>query len=127
MKILILDDDKNRLKTFVQNFIGNDVVTKTTAKETIEELDTNIWDAVFLDHDLGGKVFVPPGPETGPEVAEWLRDHPYKKPAWIIIHSFNGEAASHMLSILPSAIYRPGVWNDIDYLKLFFSGEIYGA
>jgi CheY-like chemotaxis protein len=89
LKILILDDDKGRLADFRNNLSGHTVDCVETVSETIEWLNKKTYDVVFLDHDLGGKQLVPSGPGTGFEVAEWLRDHPDRKPKTIIIHTLN--------------------------------------
>ena len=83
MKILVLDDDpeNDRLKAFRRMFIGHTVITVKFVKDCLYQLQNESpFDIVFLDHDLDGKTFVPSGPGTGYEVAEWLRDNPLKKP-----------------------------------------------
>ena len=112
-KVLILDDDEIRLECFKKNLIGHEVVCVTTAKETIDQLANDSWDYVFLDHDLGGQIYVQSGPGTGYEVAEWLRDNPDKKPKNIIIHSFNEPGRIKIQSVIPEAVICPGAWNKI--------------
>lgn len=113
-KILILDDDQNRLNIFKRNLIGHILTTTSTAQAAIDQLNiNNPFDYVFLDHDLGGEGFVQSGPGTGYEVALWLSNHPEKKPEHIIIHSFNPIGSQKMSSVLPTAVVCPGVWNKI--------------
>ncbi len=76
MKILILDDDQNRLNLFKQKLIGHDVICVETAKDAIIELKKNKFNIISLDHDLGGKVMVESGEGTGWEVAKFLHDYP---------------------------------------------------
>jgi CheY-like chemotaxis protein len=110
MKILVLDDDETRLIAFRKKLIGHIVECVKESKETIRALENDFWDAVSLDHDLGGKVMVSSGPGTGYEVAQWLHDHEDRKPKTIIIHSFNPAGAKNMMDLLPGAIYNPGAW-----------------
>lgn len=71
MRILILDDSDSRLRTFREKLQGAAVTCTKYAKECINLLNCDdIWDYVFLDHDLDGKIYVPSGPGTGYEVAE---------------------------------------------------------
>ncbi|HON84207.1 MAG TPA: response regulator [Caldisericia bacterium] len=109
-KILILDDDQIRHDAFKRALIGHLITHVYTSKECIEKLNTETWDIVFLDHDLGEQVYIPSGENTGYEVAEWLRDNPEKQPKQIIIHSYNSIGARNMLSLLPKAVYHPGCW-----------------
>jgi CheY-like chemotaxis protein len=117
LKILVLDDDKGRLSEFRCELINHVVDCVETVPETINCLSKEIYDLVFLDHDLGGKQLVPSGPGTGFEVTEWLRDHPDRRPKNIIIHTLNtGEpyhGAENMIKALPEdwgVFYLPGAW-----------------
>jgi len=117
MRILVLDNDRARLKLFKQKLIGNVVDCVETASEAIELLKNNIYDQVSLDHDLTEQVFQPSGPGTGFEVAQWIVDHKDRKPKKIVIHSLNNIGAQNILSILPEADYIPGNWL-LDKIKL---------
>ena len=54
--ILFLDDCRFRTSRFRSN-IPSATLT-STAKECINELKNDSWDIVFLDHDLGGEIYV---------------------------------------------------------------------
>ena len=112
-RILVLDDDITRQQIFKRKLIGHDVVQTSTVKSTIKRLEDEHFDAVFLDHDLGGTAYVDSGPGTGWEVAKWLANNPGCKPAKIFIHSFNPVGASNMARLLPEAVVCPGVWNKL--------------
>jgi len=114
MRILVLDDSDERLKEFKQNFIGNIVDCVKTAREAINKLTSEKYECIYLDHDLGDRVFVPSGPGTGYEVAQWLNQNPDRQPQLIIIHSFNPVGAKNMKSLLPNAVIAPGVWTKLD-------------
>jgi|GEM_PF-1845432 len=123
LRILILDDDPHpddpenpakagqfRIKQFNRKFIGNIVKWVMTAEEAIAELAENDWDAVFLDHDLGGETYVESGPGTGYEVAVWLERNPDRQPAQIFIHSLNTSGRDRMKAALPKAVIAPFAW-----------------
>ena len=117
MTILFLDDDENRTNQVIKRFANvEELITVTTAKEAIEKLQTkDSWDYVFLDHDLGGKVFVDSNREDcGMEVVRWcLKNMP--KINQIIVHSWNEPAGKRMTEDLESVgyntVYSPfGMW-----------------
>jgi CheY-like chemotaxis protein len=110
MKILILDDDQVRHDMFRVKYAGHEVVSVLEAKDAIKKLNEEQFDAVFLDHDLGGAVYVTSGEGTGYEVAVWLSENREKQPKQIIIHSFNPVGAANMMGVLPCAILKPGAW-----------------
>jgi CheY-like chemotaxis protein len=110
MKILILDNDKKRLKKFQERLIGHITCCVETVQETIKKLSEESWDIIYIDHDLGEKINEPSGPGTGYEVAQWLRDNEKHKPAKIIIHSFNIQGSQNIKTLLPEAICNPGAW-----------------
>ena len=115
MKILILDDDLVRHQLFRDNFgYGlHDLTMVTTVDQTISKLALNNYDAVFLDHDLGGHQMVVSGGKepTGYDVAVWLKNNPDRCPETVIIHSFNPDGARKMKELLPQAELVPGLWN----------------
>jgi len=116
MHILVLDDDETRLTIFKRNLIGHVVDCVKTAENAIEKLSGEEYNALFLDHDLGGRVLVPSGPGTGYEVAQWLAEHADRQPEMIFIHSFNPVGSNNMKGLLPRAIKAPGVWLKLDRL-----------
>ncbi len=95
-KILILEDDHERHEAFRLKFKDEDVLIVETAKEAIAHLKLEDFDILFLDHDLGGKVYVESGPGTGYEVACFLEENKGLKPKQIIIHSLNPVGAKKM-------------------------------
>ena len=107
MKILVLEDMETRINYFKQHLEGNNLTIVSTAKDAIDILDKDLeWDYLFLDHDLGNKVFVDINMEnTGSTVAKFLSDKNIT--ANIIIHSWNPVGAQNMLYYLPKAKYIP--------------------
>lgn len=115
MRILILDDDLKRLATFRRKLIGAIVTCVEHVSDCIRELETNgPWDTFFCDHDLDGQIYVPSGPGTGYEVAQWLKNHPEKMPGKVILHTCNEYGAVCMLEELPEALLLAGVFS-IDF------------
>ena len=109
MKILILEDSKRRHKAFRAKY-GFDLTIVETTSEAIELLESQEWDTLFLDHDLGGETMVDSGSGTGYEVAKWLSEHPERKPRQIILHSYNPVGRANMKAALPEAEEAPGIW-----------------
>jgi CheY-like chemotaxis protein len=110
MRILVLDDDQIRLSKFKHKYLNDDVDCVETSKDAINKLDTENYDCLFLDHDLGGEVYVDSGENTGYEVAKWLADNPQKQPKIIFIHSLNPIGSENMKQLLPRAVKKTFAW-----------------
>lgn len=114
MRILILEDDAKRHKQFKMNFIGHVLTIVETAHECIEALVKEKFDALFLDHDLGGEQMVASGKGTGYEVALWLSKHIDYAPKEIYVHSLNIPGALNMINVLSGvgiyAVRAPFLW-----------------
>jgi len=116
MKILILEDNVYRHHKFRIKFIGHLVTIVETVYECIDALESDEFDAICLDHDLGEKEMVNSGDGTGYEVAVWLTKNKDRTPKHIYIHSCNPVGAKNMKNVLESAgysvIYSPRLWMD---------------
>ena len=112
MKILILDDCEFRHAAFTEKFgkPGYELTHVRTAQEAINRLKAGGFDVVFLDHDLGGQVFVASGAGTGYEVADWLAKNEAQKPAVVVIHTLNPAGQDAMKKALPDAALWPFAW-----------------
>ena len=102
--LLFLDDDAQRRARFVSQFPHAETVE--TAHECIEALASRAWDEVWLDHDLGGQVYVSTAEEnTGSGVVRWIIKN---QPAVgnFIVHSLNYAAAQRMIDDLYDAGYK---------------------
>ncbi len=106
MRILFLDDDPKRGNAFLHDHPGARWVL--TARDCIDAL-SDPWNEVWLDHDLGGEVYVDSGREDcGMEVVRWIREN---RPEHLMdtrftVHSFNAPAAMHMVGDLRGAGYN---------------------
>lgn len=105
MKILIVEDDGLRITQFMRWLRGHDLAVATTAAEAKRLLRWRRFDAVFLDHDLGGVFADTPDRNTGAEVAKYMVRRRLRLPC--IIHTHNPAGAEYMRSMLPHARVVP--------------------
>jgi len=124
MKILVLEDDIERIEEFrkrFQNVKGIENVDFCySAKVCIELLKKEKYSLIFLDHDLGDKVFVNSNEQnTGAEVARWIEQNPLESGQSVIIHSVNPSGAKYMMSAIKGAIHVPFVWMDSIFKRTF--------
>jgi len=120
MKILLLEDDPNRVEQFQQrikelnerNNVASILVHVETAKDCIAQLETDKFQLVLLDHDLGGEVYVPiDNTNTGSEVARWINKNPEKMNGTsVITHTFNPAGAKNITELIPGCFYVPAIW-----------------
>lgn len=108
MKVLFLDDDKNRHEKFRMAHIGVDVTYVWSAEEAIKALNEAVFDEASLDHDLGGEVThntLPGlGDGSGYDVACYIAAMPFeKRPKLVVIHSFNQAGSFRMGQALKKA------------------------
>ena len=99
MKILIVEDNEERIKWFQKRFKDDSLVFATIAKEALDILANDLsWDCIFLDHDLANY-------SVGADVAKFLYSVQYV--GQVIIHSVNPCGAKFMKSLLPNVIICP--------------------
>ncbi|MCK9429020.1 MAG: hypothetical protein M0R17_03280 [Candidatus Omnitrophica bacterium] len=117
MKILILEDNAERIFQFKKRLIDCNVTFTDIPKEAIDLLKNNKYDYLMLDHDLGD-TFDVPGEGTGYEVANWIANNPEHAPDKIFIHTANNIGAAAMLNVLGNvgirATYIPFLWEKIN-------------
>ena len=107
--ILFLDDCQLRTRHF-QSSIPSATLTQTAAG-CIDELKNGPWDIVFLDHDLGGEIYVESErDDCGMEVVRWIVANK-PKIGKIIVHTHNTKAGNAMEEALLNAGY------DVEYKK----------
>jgi len=112
MKIFILDDmveRQNTLLRLLKDVINESVIFVADSRDTAIEIlkNENDFDIMFLDHDLGGKVYVDSlDPNTGWWVAKYIADNNIRSKQ-IIIHTLNYAGAKMMLYDLPGAKHIP--------------------
>ena len=128
MKVFVLEDDSHRIEEFKKRFTERnwESVFTDTAKEAIEHLITTKFDLIFLDHDLGGQVYVSEDNEnTGSAVVRAITKDSEKTnmDTPIIIHSLNTPAASSMAKNLAdygfSSIWPIGfIWEKASFDRI---------
>jgi len=113
VKIFIVEDDESRIEIFKEKFedipeaelfIAN---TADEGKKILEENKGVMWDMIFLDHDLGDRVYVESAdPNTGWQVAKYIRDNGIKYYN-VITHSLNTMGAKSIQSMLEGCNHIP--------------------
>lgn len=101
-KIFILEDDPQRIKMFRIRLAEHELFF---TDEVAEAKDTYIafepFDYYFLDHDLGGEIYVDSNyHNTGFQFAKFLAEQDLGK-CQIVVHSLNPVGARNMLEVLP--------------------------
>ncbi len=104
--VLVLEDDPGRIE-FFKKWMGEEIDHTAYASECIKMLKRHRYNVLFLDHDLGGEVYVPSDNVSGFAVARWLAKHPGRKPHLVFLHSMNPVGRKNMLGELPDAIEIP--------------------
>lgn len=107
MKKLVLDDDKSRMaKFFLAKKQGEELRQVWGAEECIQDLKSEEWDLVSLDHDLRGQPYDDPTEEnSGSEVVRWIVANKPKVKEFVV-HSYNFKAAPSMVKALQEAGYK---------------------
>jgi hypothetical protein len=121
-RILFLDDDANRYRVFNNLIMDSNHNVRTneleldefevtwveTSKAAIKLLQDpeKHFHYVFLDHDLGGEVYVASGEHTGWEVANFINDRKLKFEA-VILHTMNPIGADNMKQLIPESFHIP--------------------
>jgi len=100
MKIFVLEDDENRIERFKQALKQHDVDYVIDISD-VENGYHPPYDLYFLDHDLGGLIYVDSHAQnTGYTFCKWLyENHPEEKGV-VVIHSLNPSGTDNMKSFL---------------------------
>ena len=110
MRILILEDDINRIEKFKKLFKNQDIYIAENTDTAKYFCQGDTFPVMLLDHDLGGAVWVNSQEEnTGYQFVKWLVDEKIQKDALIYIHSLNPIGANKMLNYLKDN-NRDGIW-----------------
>lgn len=107
MKVLILEDDPNRIGIFKKKLHEHDLYFFTNVADAKDAtINFGPFDYYFLDHDLDGQVFVNSKEmNTGYRFAEFLAE--VKVTGEIIVHSMNPAGAQNIKGVLPQAKIVP--------------------
>lgn len=106
-KVLILEDNKDRINTFKAKLSDHDLYFFDDVQEAVQAYALmGPYDLILLDHDLDDKIFVDSSePNTGYQFALFLSSQDTS--AQIIIHSMNARGAQNMKAVLPQAEVIP--------------------
>jgi CheY-like chemotaxis protein len=100
MKVFILEDDPSRIEWFKTALANEDLDITEDVEEAMKWLRETKYDAIFLDHDLGGEQMVSSDVwNTGSTVARMIHETE-NKDLMVIIHSWNPTGARIMLDSL---------------------------
>ncbi len=102
IKVFLLDDDQRRHRWFEKRFVGDELDVAENVEEAKKLLSANVYDAIFLDHDLLPHHYTSNQhgdfANTGMAIAEWLDERAeMQRAATIIVHTRNADAAIPMV------------------------------
>ena len=119
MKIMILEDNIERVKSFKKMLKDHELTITDRSDDAIKLVKDSKYDFIFLDHDLGGEQYVDSKEyDTGFRVACAIPSS-VNEGTDVIIHSFNPVGAKNMQNILPNARCMPfGTFNENTILEM---------
>ena len=113
VRVLILEDDPNRVADFRRNYSDFDLCFVSTVQEAEDVVKAQpAFDVMFLDHDLGGTQMAPSDKNSGYEFARRLAIfHSSKLPKACVVHSLNPNGAENIVGAMGgNAIRIPFAW-----------------
>jgi hypothetical protein len=117
MKLLILEDNLERINKFKLLFKNQDLYLCQSAQIAKDACLLNNFNVLWLDHDLDGKQWEDSQKEnTGYTFVKWLVDNELQKDALIYVHSMNPIGANKMLNYLKDNGYD-GIWIPFHLIK----------
>lgn len=107
INVFLLDDDRRRHEWFARRFKGDYLDIAEDVAGARELLTTNLYDAIFLDHDLLPEHYHSPTTDderTGYAIALWLATTPeIQRASTILVHTRNADGAMRMVEELRKA------------------------
>ena len=124
MKILVLDDDPQRHAAFATQAKGHDIDHVWLVDDAIEKVNRTRYDLVCLDNDLDTESYVREGYEVADHIALMAQA---KRPASVLVHSWNSVRARQMMSALrPFYGPRSLIYSEFGEFALLAPGECEG-
>src|ERR1041385_7278567 len=130
MKILFLDDSKQRYYSFVRNNVTAFVDLALTSEKAIQLLKIRQYDVIMLDHDLENEHYVNQHSDekTGQEVANYIAANKNNfLDCLIVCHSLNFHGRSKMIKTLQEAelkvLDKPFAWEILKFEKYIRKGK----
>jgi len=115
MRLLILEDNPERIKKFKEIFKHHELFFAKHIAQALITLHQNEFDIIFLDHDLDENNLT--SYNNGYELCKKMIEFNLQKQAIIYIHSMNPSGANAMLNILKDNGYQVD-WYPYHLLKL---------
>jgi hypothetical protein len=107
IRVFLLDDDTRRHAWFAKRFNGDHLDIAEDVAGARELLSANLYDAIFLDHDLLPEHYHSESTDdenTGYAIAVWLASHPeLQRASTILVHTRNADGAMRMVEELRRA------------------------
>lgn len=107
IRVFLLDDDTRRHVWFAKRFDGDHLDIADDVAGARELLSANLYDAIFLDHDLLPEHYHAAATDdenTGYAVALWLASRPeLQRASTILVHTRNADGAMRMVEELRRA------------------------
>jgi hypothetical protein len=107
IRVFLLDDDTRRHVWFAKRFDGDHLDIAEDVAGAREFLGANLYDAIFLDHDLLPEHYHAESTDderTGYAIALWLASRPeLQRASTILVHTRNADGAMRMVEELRRA------------------------
>ena len=107
IRVFLLDDDSRRHTWFAKRFEGDHLDIADDVSLAREFLSGNLYDAIFLDHDLLPEHYhaeTTDDENTGYAIALWLASRPeLQRASTILVHTRNADGAIRMVEELRRA------------------------
>lgn len=107
IRVFLLDDDTRRHVWFAKRFDGDYLDIAYDVGRAREFLSENLYDAIFLDHDLLPEHYhaeTTDDENTGYAIALWLASRPeLQRASTIMVHTRNADGAMRMVEELRRA------------------------
>ena len=105
MKVLFVDDEETRHGVFKRHSIGHSVDHVLNADEAIKKMSEEVYDLIFLDHDLCIDLQnqTIDGEKDGRYIVRWMVSEYKSRNALVVCHSLNFDGRQMMLSLLKEA------------------------
>ena len=101
IRVFLLDDDTRRHEWFTKRFAGDQLDIAGEVESARELLSRNLYDAIFLDHDLLPEHYrseTADDERTGYAIAVWLASRPeIQRASTILVHTRNADGAIRMV------------------------------
>jgi len=118
MKILILEDNKERIEWFKKIYKQHELIICEKISQAQLAVAYGEIDIFFLDHDIASNNFEGIDKcDTGYDFVKWIVSQNYQKHSLYYIHSMNPTGANAMLNLLKDNGYE-AQWVPYHLLKL---------